>query len=214
MRKASGLLVAGCLVAGGTLVVMDTAEVGDEYSEYASTLVSQGAFRANQLVSDSVRWTIIQNGVLGAGLGSATQGKYYVSNELIKAWQEDGVSRLFMELGIPGVVLILFALYFLARALWQAVCWVPNNNPIQPLQLGLLSVGAANAASFAISHQQYSGDPVALLFATVLVGIVLGAPRVYAMQLARLQQQLQGRAVRGSSDSAPAPPPPLASAVP
>ncbi|MFV0444368.1 MAG: hypothetical protein ACK5Q5_12430, partial [Planctomycetaceae bacterium] len=49
----------------------------------------------------------------------------------------------------------------------------------------LMSVVAGDAASFVISHQQFSGDPVSGMLVMIMVGIVLGAPRAFALQQPR-----------------------------
>ena len=71
------------------------------------------------------------------------------------AWQEDGISRLFRELGLIGVILIAFAARSLLQTARTAVQLVPADDSIGTLQMGLLAIVAANAASFVASHQQY-----------------------------------------------------------
>jgi hypothetical protein len=95
-----------------------------------------------------------------------------------KSWQEDGGSRLFKELGIPGVLLVAVAGIFFFLAISQSLKLIPVWHPAQSLQICLVSVVAANLASFLISHQQYSGDPMTCLFVVFLVGAALGAPRL------------------------------------
>ena len=67
-------------------------------------------------------------------------------------------------------------------ALRNAIRVVPPDSPVQLLQITTLSVLVANAASFVISHQQFSGDPVSALWATMMAGMCLGAPRIFAMR--------------------------------
>ena len=44
------------------------------------------------------------------------------------------------------------------------------------MQVGLVSIVAGNAASFVISHQQFSGDPVSALVVTLMVGAIFKMP--------------------------------------
>jgi hypothetical protein len=112
-------------------------------------------------------------------LGSATQGGYHAIGRGTKTgWQEDGVSRVFKEFGVPGAIMIAAAAVVLGTILWQAVCLVHPRDSLQQMQIAFFSVGLANLASFAASHQQYSGDPVTSIFVAVWFGVVLGAPLV------------------------------------
>lgn len=172
--KQLGFLV--CLSAAGLLLATRERQVSSEYLDYAATLMTRGASRSNELVVGSVLTTVQQTGLLGAGLGSATQGSYYVGANIRGSWQEDGASRLFREFGVPGALLIAVAIVYFGKAIWLAIRSVPANHPAQELQIALLSVGVANGLSFIASHQQYSGDPVNMIFAAIYVGAVFGIP--------------------------------------
>ncbi len=57
--------------------------------------------------------TLIESGFVGNGIGTATQGGYHFATSK-SGWQEDGVSRILAELGIPGAIcLVLAAIQFL-----------------------------------------------------------------------------------------------------
>ncbi len=121
--------------------------------------------------------------MLGAGIGTATQGRYYVgagAGGSLRGWQEDGVSRLLMEFGVPGLIFVLISGMCLMRSLWQALKLVPPQHPVQALQVGCLAVVFGDLASAIISHQQFSGDPVSGLIVTMMAGAALGAPRIFA----------------------------------
>jgi hypothetical protein len=60
------------------------------------------------------------------------------------------------------------------------------------LHLGLAGIIAGDAASFAISHQQFSGDPVNAIWVTLMVGMLFKMPLLQrtqkpALTLPRLQ---------------------------
>jgi hypothetical protein len=165
-------------------ILLDPEEIRD-HTTYASTLFTEGPMRMNQLVVNSTIETLQRVGILGAGLGSGTQGRYYIGVTRVRnnqGWQEDGVSRLFLEFGIPGAMLVLFAGYLAVQMTVKAITFIPADDALQVLQFGLVGVVAGNIASFIISHQQYSGDPVAGLIATMMAGMVLGLTRVYRHQ--------------------------------
>jgi hypothetical protein len=182
-------LVATCsLVAAGVFIFIWNDGISQEYTEYAGTIVTEGATRINDVVVQGSLRTMQQVGILGAGIGTATQGRHYVASAMsrsLRGWQEDGVSRLVMEFGIPGLIFVAIAGVCLLRCLWQAIRLVPPHHSVQALQIGALGVVFGDFASAIISHQQFSGDPVSGLIVTMLAGVTLGAPRIYAASQSR-----------------------------
>lgn len=177
--------VFACLLGGAGLLFFWGSDEASDYTEYATSLFTEGGERANSLIVSGTITTLRQSGLIGAGLGTATQGRYYagvVTDRSSRGWQEDGVSRLFLEFGVPGVILLLVALCLLIGALAKSMRMLPPSSPQILLQLGLAAVVIGDAASYAISHQQFSGDPVSALLVTLLVGMVLGLPGVYFAQ--------------------------------
>lgn len=173
----------GIAVALGLFGISQIQEEGDEYSRFASSIITEGVERASKSFSNVIQVTVEQAGWLGDGLGSATQGKQYTGITINKSWQEDGVGRLFKELGVPGVALVLLALALLAKTLRRSFAAVPQEaRTARHLQFGLAGVVAANAGSFVVSHQAYSGDPSTVLIVGFSLGMVLGMPRIAVMQ--------------------------------
>ncbi len=179
-RNASLRAVVGTalLAMVGVLATLRELEVSDEYSAYATTLVTEGADRTSDLVGTSIYETIRQNGLMGAGLGVATQGRHYVGGSGgVRVWQEDGVSRLFIELGLPGVVLLFLALIAFVDSIRRAVRSHPRGSPAREFQIAMLSIVAAAGASFIISHQHFSGDPAMGCTVLILCGTVFAMAR-------------------------------------
>lgn len=192
-RARHGQRLLGLATMGGVVAIvaamffLDPDEVRD-HTNYASTLFTEGPTRMNELVVGSTITTLQRVGVLGAGLGSGTQGRYYVGVRRIRnnqGWQEDGISRLFLEFGVPGAALMLFAALLAFRMTANAIKAIPADSSLQALQIGLVSAVLGNAASFVISHQQYSGDPVSAILAAMLAGMVLALTRIYYHQFRR-----------------------------
>lgn len=177
-------LLATCSLAGvGVFVGVWDDGMSSEYTEYAGTIVTEGAARVNQMVIQGSIGTLQQVGILGAGIGTATQGRYYVSTGAMshaRGWQEDGVSRLMLEFGVPGLIFVMISGICLLRGLWRALLLVPPWSSVQALQVGALAVVVGDMASAIISHQQFSGDPVSALIVMMLSGVALGAPRIFA----------------------------------
>ena len=184
----AGILVGlAALVTAATLGLVREVELSSDYTDYASTLISQGSARSKEIVVGSTIETLSQSGMLGDGLGTATQGSHYAKVKITrKGWQEDGASRLFKELGLPGVLLIGMALVLFLQALVLAAKQVPAGHAVGDLQMCLLSVVVANVACFVAAHQVYSGDPVSSLFVVFLLGMVFGVVRVFQKEQARV----------------------------
>lgn len=190
MRQFQSVVVPLVLVAVamiGFFLVATDRFVADEYTNYATTLFTDGAERSQEIIFGSVASTLAQTGILGAGIGSATQGAYHLRtrdspNELRAGWQEDGVSRLFRELGLIGVFFIIAAGISLVSAIHHSVLRLNPKDPLGYLQLLLLSVVVANLASFLISHQQYSGDPPSALLVLFVLGMALSLPAIRFQQ--------------------------------
>lgn len=179
VRRMTGIILAAALVAGALMLVVWSPAETSEHTDYAATLFSEGLQRSSGIIIGSTMGTLMSVGVIGAGLGTATQGRYHAGIQLggvLKGWQEDGVSRLFMEFGIPGVLLLVCCLVLLLGALFKAMRSIPRGRNEILMQLGLVAIVAGDAASFAISHQQFSGDPVNALFVTLMIGMILRMP--------------------------------------
>ncbi|QDV43159.1 hypothetical protein Enr13x_30130 [Stieleria neptunia] len=180
-RQAAIPVVASAALAAGIYLVSTEDYVSTEYMNYASTLFTEGAERYTEIVSGSIASTIAQSGLVGEGIGSATQGAYHFVGEhrdpfardLHRGWQEDGVSRVFRELGVFGVAFVLLAGWALTMGLRDAVTQTPAHWRDAVLQLCLISIVVANLASFTVSHQQYSGDPPSALLVLIMLGFVL-----------------------------------------
>jgi hypothetical protein len=109
--------------------------------------------------------TLIQSGFWGAGLGSATQGNTLVSVNHPGGWQEDGISRVVLEGGLPGGMLIISSvvwvlLVFTRRVVNAVVIWQEEKTAWPIWNVGLLCLTFGNVACYLVSHQHFSGDPV------------------------------------------------------
>jgi hypothetical protein len=176
-RRLAQLATVGTLVLGLALMLAREADVSSEYGEYATTLFTEGAQRSNEMIVGSSVVTLRQSGILGSGLGTATQGRQHLQDvSQSGAWQEDGGSRLFKELGVPGILLAAVAALLFLHCFRTTLKVMPLHHPLQVLQIGITAVVLANLASFAISHQQYSGDPSTGMMVCMFVGFVLSCP--------------------------------------
>ena len=170
-------MFAGIIVAS-LFFVVEGQDISDDYTRYAASIATEGFERTTRSFTEIISTTLNQSGWLGDGLGTVTQGRQYlgvVTNT--RDWQEDGIGRLFKELGVPGVILAVASMALMLSAIQSSIDAIPNGHPVLPLQFGMYGVVAANLASFVISHQAYSGDPSAVLIVGFCLGIGLGLPR-------------------------------------
>jgi hypothetical protein len=174
MLQLMRALVVMTLVGAAVFLLLPDAS--STYITYARTIKDEGLQRVVDNSLGGYLETIRQAGVFGYGLGTATQGSYHLASHGQRTWQEDGLSRLGAELGIPGTLLLLWAMLAMARDSRRAMKQLPPQHPLSLLQAGMLGVLAANAASFLVSHQAYSGDPSSIAIATMCLGFVLAAP--------------------------------------
>jgi hypothetical protein len=119
--------------------------------------------------------TISQAGIMGGGLGTATQGVYHVltgAGADKMSWQEGGLGKLTMELGVPGVA----AVAFLGVALMSIMLKISRHPDVagssQILRATLFGIVIANVVEFMVSAQAYS-DAVLTLMTAFFVGCLM-----------------------------------------
>ncbi len=169
--QAAAALLA---VAVGTWALMPSGT--ERYLDYAATTPVEGFDRINPI--PKVRTTLQQAGLLGYGLGTATQGSYHIAAHGQRTWQEDGMGRLAAEVGLPGVVLVLAATFLLVRDVLGSLPRQERRGRIPFMQYSLVGVFAANIASFLASHQAYSGDPSSIAIACMTLGFAMALPHL------------------------------------
>ncbi len=141
-----------------------------------SSVYTQGAATTQGEIYDRLEGglggTIEQSGIMGAGLGSATQGAYHVLNESGVArlgWQEGGLGKLAMELGIPGLI----AAAVLGLAMLMTMLKISSHPDVigstQLTRAALFGIVIANIVEFMASAQAYS-DAVLTLLAAFFTG--------------------------------------------
>ena len=133
--------------------------------EYGVSTLAEAPERIFGALVLSPLTTLSQSGFWGAGLGSATQGNMLVSVNHAGGWQEDGVSRVVHEGGLPGALLIIssvvWVLLVFTRQVVDEVAVRQEEKAAWPIwNVGLLCLTFGNVACYLVSHQHFSGDPV------------------------------------------------------
>jgi hypothetical protein len=159
--------------AGAFYLIQGDDELADHQIYLATTIFDVAPNLYNHAFQGSIT-TLSQSGVLGSGLGIATQGAQYSGVSRSKAWQEDGVSRIFKELGLVGAVFLAIAILMIFRELRRALRFRMQWSARNSLQNGGVAIAAANLACFVMSHQHISGDPANGILPLLFFGGVWG----------------------------------------
>ncbi len=159
------------LVAVVMIFVVARVSQNQEASVY-----TQGAVTTQEEVwsrlEGGLSGTVEQSGVMGAGLGTATQGVYHVLREnstTTLGWQEGGLGKLAIELGLPGLgaAALLGLTMILTMLKISGHPDVPGSS--QLARAALFGIVVANIVEFMVSAQAYS-DPVLTLLTAFFVG--------------------------------------------
>jgi uncharacterized membrane-anchored protein YitT (DUF2179 family) len=180
------------LIASGFAAILLTGIFLNLSEDKEANVYTRGATASRgeilQRLEGGVADTFRQYGLMGAGLGAATQGtQHLLRGRSNLGWQEGGLGKLAVELGLPG----LLALTLVGRLLivtflrLTSIGDVPGSSQI--MRATLLGLIAANVANFLGSAQAYS-DPVLALLTAFFVG-ALFATATLDERLAAEQQQ-------------------------
>ena len=156
-----------CLTLFGIVHKLGTDEESSVYTKGTATSREEVFVRLEGgLIS-----TVEQFGIMGAGLGTATQGVYHVlpTNVDAPGWQEGGLGKLGMELGLPG----LCAVALLALVMLVMMMRISGHPDVagssQLLRSALFGLIVANVVQFLVSAQAYS-DALLVLMAAFFAG--------------------------------------------
>jgi hypothetical protein len=180
----SALLLAGGLVVGsmGYMFVTpdETATDIRPYYERGVSVRNDMTDRVSLMTLGSFQYVIQQNGILGSGAGTGSQGVQHFGGASTGLAAEGGLSKVLAELGVPGFVLLLWLVIGLGRYLWS-ILHMPFERALDPglskLIFGLVALLATNAVVFVIAHQVF-GDPFVLILLGFFLGFVMATPKI------------------------------------
>jgi hypothetical protein len=146
------------VLMAGVVNHLASNEQSNVYTRGAATSASEILSR----LEGGVRETVRQSGFLGAGLGMATQGTRHLVGERNLGWQEGGLAKLAVELGVPGLIAVIVLLFTLVRLLLKltSIGDVPGSSQFSRAVLFALLV--ANVVNFMASAQSYTDAMLAL----------------------------------------------------
>ena len=224
-RLAIGALLAGLVVWAGVVGLTDPDAVdrrsdrseyrlgaGERYKGYAvrgQSVLEDVPNRFANLGIAPIGWAMNRYGWFGAGLGTGSQtgAGDDAGPQIARGAAEGGLGKITMELGVPGLLLMLWLLVAFARYVRRVLTVTTRSSlPHARLAYGLVALLVAKVASFSVAAPVYS-DLFVLLIMGWLVGFVLAMPvlaaRAQAATLARAQRQsaLAGEVVATQEDA-------------
>jgi hypothetical protein len=202
-RRASGMPKFAALgVVSMVLFLGIYTAVGpyEDVAVYYFATVGDTVRRAQDFGIGEILDTFQQFGYLGQGLGAAATGAHHLeaADDRPRTWQEGGLGRLAVELGLPGLLCAFWLAYVLLRRLHaQARDPGAARDSAGDLYMGVYALILANGTSFVISGQIF-GEPFVGFFFSLLLGVALastppGAPAFAPVVLPRRPGAVGGR---------------------
>jgi len=181
----SALVLMGGLVLGsmGYMFLTPDAATSDisPYYERGMSVRNDVSERVSVMTLESFQYVIAQNGILGSGAGTGSQGVQHFGGQTTGGSAEGGLGKVLAELGVPGFVLLIWLVLSLARYLWSIVRHIAREQEADPalskLFFGLLALLMTNGVVYVIAHQVF-GDPFVLIILGIFLGFVMAMPKM------------------------------------
>jgi hypothetical protein len=171
-RRLSTAHVVSFALVGVVMIFVVTRIAQDEQS----SVYTRGAHTTQEEVwgrlEGGLSGTVEQAGIMGAGLGTATQGVYHVLRQdsaTTLGWQEGGLGKLAIELGLPGLLAVALLGFTMIMTMMKISAFPDIPGSSQLARAALFGIIAANIVEFLVSAQAYS-DPVLTLLTAFFVG--------------------------------------------
>ncbi|HXI93330.1 MAG TPA: hypothetical protein VNO24_25245 [Blastocatellia bacterium] len=183
----SAVLVAAGLVVGSAAYLFVATDVSSTeirpYFERGLGVQNEATSRATGNTIDSFQWVIERNGIFGSGAGTASQGAQHFGGgvNIVGDAAEGGLAKVLAELGIPGLVLLLWLVVGFGRYMWSIIMYITHSKDVDPTQskliFGLAAFLMTNGVVFIIAHQVF-GDPFVLIVLGFFLGFVIAMPKM------------------------------------
>ncbi len=150
------------------------------YLARGSSVYTSASSRFLELGLNPLKWAFDRVGLLGGGLGIASQGAHFFQASSIAGGSgEGGLGKVMVELGLPGLLIILWLMISMARYVFRCLNLAAQSF-VTP-QLLVLVLGASilllvNAMTFTVATQVY-GDIFILLVLGLISGFVFALPK-------------------------------------
>jgi hypothetical protein len=185
-RRALVLLaVMSAAFIGTALSVTPAGSSFRPYIDRGQTVFGGAGDRLIDLGLASVGWAIDAGGFFGLGAGAGSQGTQHFAaggQVLAGGAAEGGLGKVAVELGVPGLILVVLTMVLVARNVARILNLVATRDArLLALCLGLVAFCAANIPVFLGASQIY-GDPFVLMLLGSFLGFVLAVPRLEQVQ--------------------------------
>jgi len=134
-----------------------------------SSVYARGTVTSSEEVLErlegGVMETIREFGMLGAGLGAATQGVQHVTEGGAVGWQEGGLGKLTVELGVPGLLAAILFAFIIFRTMLKITAHPDIEGSSQLIRCAVFGIIVANVVEFMASAQAYSDAVLTLMTA-------------------------------------------------
>lgn len=200
-RRGLGRLgrVSFASLLGGTVLLQLLVFSGEirEIAPYlgrGASVLTESSDRLWSMTFQQFRWVVAANGWWGSGAGTGSQGGQYFGGgvDRVGAAAEGGLGKVLAELGVPGLLLLLWLGLVLARGglkILRLLRLRPPEEAVPYLALGAFL--PANAAVFFTAHQVF-GDPFILILLGWMAGAIYALPGVWVSRLASASSESLG----------------------
>ncbi|MEK6285236.1 MAG: hypothetical protein AABO57_05805 [Acidobacteriota bacterium] len=185
--SSSALLLAAGLVMGSVSYMYIASDVATTeflpYYERGASVRTDVSKRVSVMTLDSFQYVIAQNGILGSGAGTGSQGAQHFGGgaNIVGGAAEGGLAKVLAELGIPGLILLLWLVISLARYMWSIILYITFVREVDPalskLIFGLVAFLMTNGFVYTTAHQVF-GDPFVLIVLGFFLGFVMAMPKM------------------------------------
>ncbi|MEO8033155.1 MAG: hypothetical protein ABI837_01900 [Acidobacteriota bacterium] len=180
----------------GVIHNLKSKEDSSPYATGASTTREEVLLR----LEGGLLGTIEQFGFMGAGLGTATQGvRHFLGHDQNIGWQEGGLGKLAIEVGVPGLLAAALTFFVLLKALLKMTAYPDEQGSTQLLRCALFGIFIGNVANFMASAQAYSDAGL-----TLMTCFFLGCLLATATLRERLQEVTDPTSPRSRTLTSPA----------
>lgn len=152
----------------------------NSYYQRGATVDKDAADRASLMTVESFQYVIAENGFLGSGAGTGSQGAQHFGggSNLVGGSAEGGLGKVLAELGVPGLALLLWLVVSFALYVGSILKHVKNEDSVRAkLTFWLLAFQIANASVYVIAHQIF-GDIFVLVILGFSLGFILAIPQM------------------------------------
>jgi hypothetical protein len=176
------LLALGLTAAAASAVDVEQSRTL-ALQQYASRLLwaqEQAGGRLSGLAVEALPQVLAENGVLGSGAGTGSQGTQHFREgaPVTGLSAEGGLGKVLAELGLPGLLLLAWFGLSAARCALRSLRTLRESHPtLVDAGAGVAAFLGANVLTFAVGHQVY-GDPFVLCTLGILTGALLQLPRL------------------------------------